>query len=129
MWQLPHGNNLLATPKNSSNYCLLCKQPSPARFHSFTQYLALIFLSSSSHTSSHLRGTFPNSSGQLPISILFIAANDFWQGITLCTLSTPLEVPLHLGQRCSTHLQETSQGLTTLLAVLLITDADPFLTT
>ena len=42
LWHMPHGINLLATPKNNYSYYLLCEQPSPGRIHSFTHHPFLL---------------------------------------------------------------------------------------
>ena len=42
MWHMPHGIDLHATAKNSYNYYLLYKQPSPAEINSFTPHSFLL---------------------------------------------------------------------------------------
>ena len=98
LWHMPHCLNIHYAPKNSYNYYLLYKQFSPARNSLF--HAALIF----------------------------IAANDFWVGITLQLLA-------HLTEGCQHHLRgalllsHCTTSFQLFHALLLITFADPFLTT
>ena len=98
VWHMPYGINIHYAPKNSYSYYLLYERLSPARNSLF-------------HT-----------------ALIFIAANDFWVGITLQPL-------VHLTEGCQHHLggalllSHSTTDFQLFLALFLITFADPFLTT